>query len=158
MRWFPRNSKIGLNWVGAQCFFVLSSIWAPSEHYIWALFEFLSKTEHPNLSTFWEVYLSEHPDLSTFFKLGLIWAPWSEHFCQNCSYLCSLIWALFWNLFKPERYCFSNLFQSYYRVFNGTKKNTPTFYNFFTGSIIFLMANIVKFSRLGVCLFLWSWK
>ena len=131
-----------------QCFFVLSSIWAPSEHYIWALFEFLSKTEHPNLSTFWEIHWSEHVDLSTFFKLGVIWAPWSEHFCKNCSYLSSLIWALFWNLFKSERCCFSPenqkcpwkplsaLLSSF---LTGQKKYHANFLHFFHGQYHFFL-------------------
>ena len=76
-------------------FFLLGSIWAPAEHYIW---KFLSKTEQPNLSTFWDIDGSEHVNLTTFFKQGLIWAPWSEHYCKNCSYL--RVWS---------KHCFKNV-------------------------------------------------
>ena len=126
----------------SQCFFLLSSIWAPSEHYIWALLEFLCKTEHPNLSTFWKIDWSEHLDLSTFFQLGLIWAPWSEHYCKNCSYVSSLIWALFWNLFKCERCNFFSWKLKYpwkllsallFCLFNGQKKKSRKFFTIFQG-------------------------
>ena len=47
-----------------------------------------------------------------------------------------------------------NYIQRYFELFNGQKKTShQLFYYFFTGSIIFLMGNIVKFVRVGVRLF-----
>ena len=47
-----------------------------------------------------------------------------------------------------------NHFRSYYRVFERAKKKniTATFY-IFSRAVSFFIVNIVKFSRMGVCLF-----
>ena len=130
---------------------------------MWALLEILRRTEHRILSTFWEIHWSEHLDLSTFFKLGLIWTPWSEHFCKNCSHLSSLIWALFWNLFKSERCCFSPgnqkcpwrplsaLLSSF---LSGQKKYHANFLQFFHGQYhFFLCAILWNFLGWAGCVF-----